>query len=124
MIVAASDVPPWGQYGAVGILLAAAVVWWRYSIAEISTARTEARTVWERLATEVLPILGRAAMSVDHSATTTERALAVIDQATSVIKSERSQLETTRVALLEEQLKTARLRAELAEERARGHGGI
>jgi hypothetical protein len=123
MFFSAGDIPAWGQYGAVGILLVAAVVWWRYSIAAIAAAQAAERSVWERITTTVLPVLGRAVSSADLNATTTERVIRVMEDAVSVIKSERSAKELAEQMLLEERLRVATLRAELAEQKVQRHGG-
>lgn len=123
VVYADGAIPMWGQWGAVGVLLAGGIVLWRYFVAELTTARKETHEVWDRLATQVIPVLGRAASSADHNATTTERVIGVMDEVVSVIKAERSAKEAEHALLLEERLRVAELRAELAEQRARGHGG-
>lgn len=116
----AGSIPSWGQYGAVGVLLIAAVAWWRYSTTQIDKARGETHDIWERMASTVIPALEKLGISADHNATATERVVSVMEDAVSVIRAERSAKETFHRELLEESLRVATLRAELAEERARG----
>lgn len=124
ILAAAGDpVPAWGQYGAIGVLLAAGLALWRYFVADIREARKETHDVWNRLATDVIPVLGQAVSAANHSASVIERYAGVLEQAVNVIGTERSARDSAERALLEERLRTATLRAELAEERARGSGG-
>lgn len=122
-IAADAPIPLWGQYGAVGVLLISALALWRYFVADIREARRETHDVWNRLATDVVPVLGQAVSAANHSASVIERTTAIMEQTVLVLNQTREARDIAERALMEERLRTATLRAELAEERARGHGG-